>query len=441
MRKILSVILLGTLITFFVGCSSSGGGGSNTTPAPLSSAKAITAFSFASPAAVGTITESTHSIAITVPSGTNVTALIPTITYTGASISPASGVAQNFTNPVKYTVTAADSSTQDYTVTVTVTVKPFTAAFNIEHVATDGNIIIATTGNWPGTGSDANIAVAFCFNSDGTILWQSNTLPGLYGKSQIVNGNLYAIRTNWSSGITTIYIDKIDVNTGAITTAVVNTYNDLNNLTSLTAGGVSLAVSNNAIYVVALNNVTSGRTTLSKFDLSLASKTVLYSNDTIINDMDFTVAGNYIYQIEMTGSGSEIDAFTTAGVYFGVMNYPETFHNTLANGNRLYISGMDNASDIATIFIYDLDANPVKSISLVQVGGAYGMAFGPSGEMYVAMSNNAKGPVRLNLSTGNISWTGTDSGTAIVYCNSKVFLATGGNELSVYDATTGNHLN
>lgn len=84
-------------------------------------AKAITAFSFTNPVATSTINETAHTIAVTVPYGTNVTALVPTIaTSTGASVSPASGVAQNFTNPVTYTVTAADSSTQTYIVTVTI---------------------------------------------------------------------------------------------------------------------------------------------------------------------------------------------------------------------------------------------------------------------------------------------------------------------------------
>jgi hypothetical protein len=62
------------------------------------------------------------NIAITVPYGTNVTALAPTgINITGASVTPASGVPQDFTNPVIYTVTADDGSTREYTVTVVVT--------------------------------------------------------------------------------------------------------------------------------------------------------------------------------------------------------------------------------------------------------------------------------------------------------------------------------
>jgi formylglycine-generating enzyme required for sulfatase activity len=83
-----------------------------------STAKAITGFSFASPAAAGTINEGAKTIALTVPYGTALASLTPTITITGASVSPVSGAAQNFAGPVTYTVTAADTTTQTYTVTV-----------------------------------------------------------------------------------------------------------------------------------------------------------------------------------------------------------------------------------------------------------------------------------------------------------------------------------
>ena len=59
------------------------------------------------------------------PFGTNVTALVATFTTTGASVKVGSTVqisgttANNFTAPVVYTVTAADSSSVTYTVTVT----------------------------------------------------------------------------------------------------------------------------------------------------------------------------------------------------------------------------------------------------------------------------------------------------------------------------------
>ena len=89
----------------------------------LNSAKAVTSFDFDefTPAVTGTVTENDHTIALTVPFGTNVTNLTPTVTVSpDATISPASGTAEDFTNPVTYTVTAQDGTTQAYTVTVTV---------------------------------------------------------------------------------------------------------------------------------------------------------------------------------------------------------------------------------------------------------------------------------------------------------------------------------
>ncbi|MDR3301040.1 MAG: hypothetical protein LBT01_00725 [Spirochaetaceae bacterium] len=64
------------------------------------------------------------SIAVTVPYGTALGALTPSIMHSGASISPESGIAHDFSNsensPVQYTVTALDeTTTADYRVTVT----------------------------------------------------------------------------------------------------------------------------------------------------------------------------------------------------------------------------------------------------------------------------------------------------------------------------------
>ncbi len=77
------------------------------------------------------------NIAVTVPYGTSVTSLTPSITQTGADITPAIGVAQNFTDPITYRVTAADSTYQDYVVTVTVARNPAKAitVFSVASVA------------------------------------------------------------------------------------------------------------------------------------------------------------------------------------------------------------------------------------------------------------------------------------------------------------------
>jgi peptidoglycan hydrolase-like protein with peptidoglycan-binding domain len=60
------------------------------------------------------------TISVNLPFGTDVTSLTPVINYTGASINPESGSAQDFSGPVTYVVTAEDETTESYVVTVTV---------------------------------------------------------------------------------------------------------------------------------------------------------------------------------------------------------------------------------------------------------------------------------------------------------------------------------
>lgn len=83
----------------------------------------ITSFVFKGfePEAVGKITTANKStITVSVPKEADLTKLIPTIEVSeGATVSPISGAAQDFTNPVEYTVTAEAGNTRVYTVTVT----------------------------------------------------------------------------------------------------------------------------------------------------------------------------------------------------------------------------------------------------------------------------------------------------------------------------------
>jgi outer membrane protein assembly factor BamB len=56
------------------------------------------------------------SILVALPKSSNAANLVPTISFVGARMTPASGQTQNFSTPVTYTVTAQDGSTAAYTV-------------------------------------------------------------------------------------------------------------------------------------------------------------------------------------------------------------------------------------------------------------------------------------------------------------------------------------
>lgn len=79
--------------------------------------KSILSFSIAEPACDGVIDQVSMTVTLSFPGGTDITNLVPNIVISeGAQISPASGVAQDFTNPVEYTVTAMNGTTAVYTV-------------------------------------------------------------------------------------------------------------------------------------------------------------------------------------------------------------------------------------------------------------------------------------------------------------------------------------
>jgi hypothetical protein len=80
------------------------------------SAKDITAFAIDGRSADINDTQ----ITLTLPSGTDRSQLAPELTITGVSVSPDSGEQQDFSDPVVYTVTAADGSTKEYTAVVSV---------------------------------------------------------------------------------------------------------------------------------------------------------------------------------------------------------------------------------------------------------------------------------------------------------------------------------
>ncbi len=84
------------------------------------------AFNALNPAVTGTIDETAHTVALTVPFATNVTALVATFTSSfmstvkiGTTAQVSGTTANDFTSAKTYTVVAEDGATQDYVVTVT----------------------------------------------------------------------------------------------------------------------------------------------------------------------------------------------------------------------------------------------------------------------------------------------------------------------------------
>ncbi|TCO06080.1 DUF5018 domain-containing protein, partial [Natronoflexus pectinivorans] len=86
----------------------------------LSSDSQITSFTIVDQIGETVIDDESETISITMPFGTDLTNLTPVIEFSeNATVDPQSGVAQDFSDPFAYTVTAEDETTKTYLVTVT----------------------------------------------------------------------------------------------------------------------------------------------------------------------------------------------------------------------------------------------------------------------------------------------------------------------------------
>jgi hypothetical protein len=204
----------------------------------LSSAKAITAYSLNGVA--GIVNETARTISLTMPYGTNMTAQVAAFTTTGAGVTvlavmQTSGITANdFTTPVVYTVTASDSTTAAYTVTVTVV----TAAGRMPvNLGTAGSYVILAKTGVSTTGTTAvvgNIGVSPVAASYITGFSLIADPTNIFSSSSVVTGNVYA--ADYSSPTPAVLTTAVSDMETAFTDAAGRTTPDF---TELGAGDIS----------------------------------------------------------------------------------------------------------------------------------------------------------------------------------------------------------
>jgi len=197
----------------------------------LPSTKDMLTFTFPT---LGAATISGTNINMTVPYGTNVTALAPTYMINGTSCAPLSGSSQNFSSPVQYTVKAADNSTQIYTVTVTVT--PVSTAKDLLTFGLPGLPAaidpVAKTVTWyvPHGTNLATLAPAYTVSPFATGLPATGTAPNF----ATTDPATYTITAQ--NGSTQAYLVTVIV----LADVTINSYNNWTTVPNNTTGDVAL---------------------------------------------------------------------------------------------------------------------------------------------------------------------------------------------------------
>ncbi|MBT9190563.1 Ig-like domain-containing protein, partial [Zobellia russellii] len=168
-------------------------------------------------------------ISVTLPFGTDVTALSPIIEFFGQSVNPTSGTPTDFTNNITYTVTAEDNTTLDYTVNVTVTADTNTAptagdfSVDVEQDSNNNSIDLSPYIN-DADGDELTITIISDFRN-GTAIVSGNTIvytptSGYTGEDNIV----YTVNDG-NGGIATATITvTVDSSVNLAPVAVNDTY-------------------------------------------------------------------------------------------------------------------------------------------------------------------------------------------------------------------------
>lgn len=338
-------------------------------------AKAITAFDLTSPATTGVINEGAHTISLTVPYETDVTTLVPTITITGESISPASGVSSNFTSPVTYTVTAADSSTQAYVVTVnfaapstiaTVTSETYTVnnasstIIGISYATASSTFLAAITkGESHQTWNISGLANPVVTGNTLVVTAQDGTTVKTYTLTAALNPAKDITSFSFSEGAGTITGTNIAVGVpfGTVVSALVPTI-VLSGGTVSPLSGVAQDFANPVTYTVTAadssTKVYTVTVTIAPDPIETAFNAIsstLRSSSGIVNNLNTVTSYNYT---------------NFSGLYFEKRT--DVTASTTAIGSITFNSSLDLSNDETKTFLQNLgtkmDANTTGMISL-----------------------------------------------------------------------------
>ena len=337
--RIFGILMLAAGL-FLSACESGSGGSGNSMLSGLlalitsnGSDHAITAFSFTSAKNSGLSADvsgtiSGTSIAVTVPYGTTVTALVATFTTTGASVkigttAQTSGTTANdFSSAKTYTVTATDGSTQDYTVTVTIaenTAKEITA---FGFTSAKNSVLSA---NVTGALSGTNISV---------------TVP--YGTTSVT-----ALVATFTTTGTSVKIGSTEQTSGT-------TANDFSSAKTYTVTAADGSTQNYTVTVSIASNSAKAITAFSFPAVSLTGPQPLDNNSHPINGYGTTISGTSITVRLPYGSTSMVAAFATTGASVsvgGVMQTSEVTSNDFTNPMTYRVTAADGSTQDYTVTV------------------------------------------------------------------------------------------
>jgi len=338
----------------------------------------------------------TDSIEISVPGNISLSALIPVIVFTGANITPASGAIQDFTQPVKYTITAADSSKKEYVIKIT--------RRDVLYIGASSRMLALDTRN-------------------GHLLWK-DTLNGdfVYSNPLLHGDVLYAGSGNG-------YLYAFNARSGQVIWK--QWFTDIGIEGPPTISGNTLYIGSNDDYFTALDVATGQKRWAFLTGGNVSSKSLIYGNKVIFGSSD-----GYVYALD-TATSNVIWKYNTGGMI--VASSP-----VLSNG-VIFIGSRDN-------HLHAIDANTGRSKWLFDAGVSMEQAIPAvaNGIVYAAgwfdilNSSSLSGSLyALDEQTGQKKWQALDTlGFSGPLCldNGVIYISANGGYFYAVNAANGQTL-
>jgi outer membrane protein assembly factor BamB len=353
------LILFIVIQTLILSCHKDTSPRSTTPPDTLSSIKEITSFTLKKQD--GTLLNSSQvlitivadTIKAELPYGTDITNLTPEIIIKGVSISPASGVAQNFSSPVVYTVTAEDKSQKKYVVVVSVSKQSllYMGTNNNMFYALDaasGQVVWSYTGGGAFTYSSPTYnngvvyvgcidSYVYAFNAlTGAVLWKFKAGDtGVESDAVFFNNTIYV-------GSNDDYLYALDAATGNLKWKF------------LTGGNVSSSPTflNNVVYFGSSDSY------LYALDANTGNLIWKYACGSMIDQSGATIANGIVYVGSRDAYLHAVDANTGTGIWKFSTNgvSMEQASPTVVNGTVYCASWYDVSNFGSKGSVYAIDA-------------------------------------------------------------------------------------
>lgn len=339
------------------------------------------------------------AVDITVPFNTTLNPITPYFTIIGKTISPASGVPQDFTVPVVYTVTAEDGSTATYTVTV--------------HLGPAPPIVYVGS-------SDNNF---YALNAlTGTLIWKyAGTASFAYSSATYSNGTVYV------GGIDN-YVYAFDASNGNIKWKNLIAYTGIESDAVYVNGTVYVGTNDDYLYALDANNGQEKWKYLTGANVS-ASPTVLN------NVVYFGSSDGKLYALNASTGQLKWSYQTGAMIN---QSGPSLVNSVIYVGSRdgyLYAIDANSGALVWKYFANGVSleqSSPTVANGIVYIGGWYDLSFVLKGSLYA-----------INATTGELVWekllnTGISSSPCVA--NGRLYITADDLKIHALDATSGNDL-